>query len=116
MDGDSHSWRRVVGLESKAGGSESRFAGYVEAITSVLGHADRVVPFPIILCGTFPARRSKECGADGCAHAAGTRAGCASVAASLHSEGRLVGRRGARGGARPRAARHREARAYPGAV
>src|SRR4051812_977253 len=25
-DGDSHSWRRVVGLESKARGSESRFA------------------------------------------------------------------------------------------
>jgi SRSO17 transposase len=34
-----------VGLELKAGGSESRFAAYVEAITSVLGHADRVAPF-----------------------------------------------------------------------
>jgi hypothetical protein len=30
---------------SKAGGSESRFAAYVEAITSVLGHADRTAPF-----------------------------------------------------------------------
>ena len=34
-----------MGLESKAGGSESRFASYVEAITSVLGHADRAAPF-----------------------------------------------------------------------
>jgi SRSO17 transposase len=34
-----------VGLESKARGSESRFAAYVEAITSALGHADRAVPF-----------------------------------------------------------------------
>jgi SRSO17 transposase len=34
-----------VGLESKAGGSESRFIGYVEAITSTLGHADRASPF-----------------------------------------------------------------------
>jgi SRSO17 transposase len=35
-----------VGLESKAGGSESRFIGYVEAITSsALGHADRMSPF-----------------------------------------------------------------------
>src|ERR1700710_1072235 len=42
---DSHSWRRVVGLQSKAGGSESRFAAYVEAITSALGHADRAAPF-----------------------------------------------------------------------
>jgi SRSO17 transposase len=34
-----------VGLESKTGGSESRFIGYVEAITSALGHADRDAPF-----------------------------------------------------------------------
>jgi len=34
-----------VGLETKAGGSGSRFAAYVEAITSALGHADRVAPF-----------------------------------------------------------------------
>ena len=34
-----------MGLESKARGSESRFAAYVEAITSVLGHADRGAPF-----------------------------------------------------------------------
>jgi SRSO17 transposase len=34
-----------VGLESKARGSESRFAAYVEAITSALGHADRAAPF-----------------------------------------------------------------------
>jgi SRSO17 transposase len=34
-----------VGLESSAGGSESRFAAYVEAITSALGHADRTAPF-----------------------------------------------------------------------
>ncbi len=34
-----------MGLESKAGGSESRFATYVEAVTSALGHADRAAPF-----------------------------------------------------------------------
>jgi SRSO17 transposase len=34
-----------VGLESKAGGSESRFIAYVEAITAMLGHADRASPF-----------------------------------------------------------------------
>ncbi len=34
-----------MGLESKAGGSESRFIAYVEAITAVLGHADRASPF-----------------------------------------------------------------------
>jgi SRSO17 transposase len=34
-----------VGLESGAGGSASRFAAYVEAITSALGHADRAAPF-----------------------------------------------------------------------
>ena len=34
-----------MGLESSAGGSESRFAAYVEAIASALGHADRGAPF-----------------------------------------------------------------------
>ena len=34
-----------MGLECKARGSESRFAAYVEAITSALGHADRTTPF-----------------------------------------------------------------------
>jgi SRSO17 transposase len=34
-----------VGLESKTGSSESRFAAYVEAITQALGHADRAAPF-----------------------------------------------------------------------
>jgi SRSO17 transposase len=34
-----------VGLESKSRGSESRFGAYVEAITSVHGHADRAAPF-----------------------------------------------------------------------
>ena len=40
-----------MGLESKASGSESRFAAYVEAITSVLGHADRVAPFQSYCAG-----------------------------------------------------------------
>jgi SRSO17 transposase len=34
-----------VGLKASADGSESRFAAYVEAITSALGHADRAAPF-----------------------------------------------------------------------
>ena len=34
-----------MGLESNARGSESRFATYVEGITSALGHADRAAPF-----------------------------------------------------------------------
>jgi SRSO17 transposase len=40
-----------VGLESELGGSESRFAAYVEEIVSVLGHADRVVPFQSYCAG-----------------------------------------------------------------
>jgi len=40
-----------VGLESKAGGSESRFVAYVEAITRALGHADRVAPFQSYCAG-----------------------------------------------------------------
>jgi SRSO17 transposase len=40
-----------VGLESELQGSESRLAAYVEAITSVLGHADRVVPFQSYCAG-----------------------------------------------------------------
>ncbi len=34
-----------MGLESGVDGSESRFAAYVEAIMSALGHADRAAPF-----------------------------------------------------------------------
>jgi hypothetical protein len=41
----------VCGVGSKAGGSESRFAVYVEAITSVLGHADRAAPFQSYFAG-----------------------------------------------------------------
>ncbi len=40
-----------MGLESKAWGSESRFEAFVEAITSALGHADRVVPFQSYCAG-----------------------------------------------------------------
>lgn len=34
-----------MGLKSSGRGSESRFAAYVEGITSALGHADRAAPF-----------------------------------------------------------------------
>lgn len=34
-----------MGLQSKASGSASRFAAYVEALISALGHADRAAPF-----------------------------------------------------------------------
>ncbi len=34
-----------MGLQSKAGGGESRFLAYVEGITQALGHADRAAPF-----------------------------------------------------------------------
>ena len=40
-----------MGLESKLQGSESRLTAYVEAITSVLGHADRAVPFQSYCAG-----------------------------------------------------------------
>jgi SRSO17 transposase len=40
-----------VGSESKTCGSESRFAAYVEAITSALGHADRAAPFQLYCAG-----------------------------------------------------------------
>ena len=40
-----------MGLETRASGSESRFAAYVEAITSALGHADRAAPFQSYCAG-----------------------------------------------------------------
>jgi SRSO17 transposase len=40
-----------MGLESGSRGSESRFAAYVEALTSVLGHADRAAPFQSYCAG-----------------------------------------------------------------
>ncbi len=40
-----------MGLESDARGSESRFAAYVQAITSALGHADRAAPFQSYCAG-----------------------------------------------------------------
>lgn len=51
-----------MGLESKARGSESRFAAYVEAVTSALGHADRGAPFRSYCAGLLlpGARKSVE--------------------------------------------------------
>ena len=51
-----------MGLETKAGGSESRFVAYVEAITSALGHADRAAPFQSYCAGLLlpGARKSVE--------------------------------------------------------
>jgi SRSO17 transposase len=40
-----------VGLESSSRGSESRFAAYVEALASALGHADRAAPFQSYCAG-----------------------------------------------------------------
>jgi SRSO17 transposase len=40
-----------VGLKISANGSESRFAAYVEAITSALGHVDRAAPFQLYCAG-----------------------------------------------------------------
>ncbi len=40
-----------MGLETRANGSEQRFAAYVEAITSALGHADRAAPFQSYCAG-----------------------------------------------------------------
>jgi SRSO17 transposase len=40
-----------VGLKTSAEGSEQRFAAYVEAIISALGHADRAVPFQSYCAG-----------------------------------------------------------------
>jgi hypothetical protein len=52
-----------VDLESKSRGSESRFAAYVEAITSVLGHADRASPFRSYCAGLLLPR---VCNPGGC--------------------------------------------------
>lgn len=51
-----------MGLESKGGGSESRFAAYVEAIAAALGHADRMPPFQSYCAGLLlpGARKSVE--------------------------------------------------------
>ena len=40
-----------MGSESKARGSESRFAAYVETIAAALGHADRAAPFQAYCAG-----------------------------------------------------------------
>ncbi|MFL5281106.1 MAG: IS701 family transposase, partial [Rhodopila sp.] len=40
-----------MGLKTSADGSGSRFATYVEAITSALGHADRAAPFQSYCAG-----------------------------------------------------------------
>lgn len=40
-----------MGLEFKSRGSESRFAAYVQAITSALGHADRAAPLQSYCAG-----------------------------------------------------------------
>src|SRR5271156_1424559 len=40
-----------MGLKSSSRGSESRFAAYVEALTAVLGHADRAAPFQSYCAG-----------------------------------------------------------------
>src|SRR6202008_1737116 len=56
--GDSHSWRRGVGLGSGRHGSESRFATYVETLATALGHADRGAPFRSYCTGLLlPGRR-----------------------------------------------------------
>ena len=51
-----------MGFSSGTRGSESRFAGYVEAITSALGHADRDAPFRSYCAGLLlpGARKSVE--------------------------------------------------------
>ena len=68
---------------------------------------------PIVLRGTAVARRSQERRADGGPRAAGACAGGAPIAASFRGKGRVVGRRGARGSARPCPAHHRAARPDP---
>ena len=97
-----------MGLETKAGASESRFAAYVEAIASALGHADRAAPFQSYCAGLLlpDDRKSVEPMA---ARAAGAGAGGASVAPSLRGKIRLVGRHRAGGGARARPAHHQAA-------
>lgn len=51
-----------MGLSSGAGRSETRFMAYVEAVTSVLGHADRRAPFRSYCAGLLlpGARKSVE--------------------------------------------------------
>src|SRR3954453_15460058 len=40
-----------MGLKTSTRGSEQRFAAYIEAVTSVLGHADRAAPFHAYCAG-----------------------------------------------------------------
>jgi SRSO17 transposase len=60
VDGDSHAWRRGVGLSSGPDGSASRFAAYLEAITAALGHADRVAPLRWYCAGLLLAGARKS--------------------------------------------------------
>jgi hypothetical protein len=76
--GDSHSWRRGVDLESDSRGSESRFAAYVETLTTALGHAERAAPFRSY-CTGWPAEERRT---NGGARGASAGPGEAPVAAS----------------------------------
>lgn len=62
-----------MGLKAGWRGSEPRFAAYVEALSSALGHADRAAPFHLYCAGLLlPGdRKSVErwqpaCSQDGC--------------------------------------------------
>jgi hypothetical protein len=103
-----------VGLESKSRSSESRFAAFVEAITSVLGHADRASPFRPYCTGLLlPGdRKSVE------PMAARAQPGRVQAAHQslhhfvAHADWSDVGC--SRGGARPCPAHHRPAQPDPG--
>ena len=72
--------------------SESRFAGYVERLSSALGHADRTAPLKAYCTGLMlpGERKSVEPMAARVDPGAGGRG--APVAASLRGQGRVVGR------------------------
>src|SRR5713226_7435153 len=92
--------------ESESG---ARFEKYVDALASVIGHADRIGPLHDYCTEADPAGRSQERGAAGCEDGSEPDGGTASVLAAFCRQRRVVGRAGVGQGAREGAAGDRAA-------
>ena len=69
---------------------EARFLAYVEGLTGVIGHADRVQAVSRLLLGLDDALRAQERRADSSDYGARADRGPASVAAAFYQRGKMV--------------------------
>src|SRR6201993_6264 len=90
--------------------SASRFEAYVEALVSVIGHADRARPLRDYCVGLMLPCERKSVEPMGCGDGAGAHRGATSVAAAFCWQWEVVGREGPGQGARVGAAEDRAAR------